>query len=115
MLAARAHGRGTCSTGLHLFFEEQAAVLLYIPSLRRRHANLLDSSGVHQGNTMQTGKVSTVSDGCTLGYVVTVLHRATISRGLPLPRLLTIRLLRTLPSRPTCTAAQGRASGRGVP
>lgn len=31
MLAARARGLGTCWTGLHLFFEEEAATLLDIP------------------------------------------------------------------------------------
>jgi nitroreductase len=31
MLAARARGLGTCWTGLHLFFEEEAATLLSIP------------------------------------------------------------------------------------
>ena len=41
MLAARARGRGTCWTGLHLFFEEQAAELLDIPYADVRQACLI--------------------------------------------------------------------------
>jgi nitroreductase len=41
MLAARSRGLGTCSTSLHLFFEEEAAAVLGIPFTEVMQATLI--------------------------------------------------------------------------